>query len=117
MRVERSVLIMLTMRSSLLDCFAVSANDLTGAGASPCFEIVNEGYLRHVHSFRRYPRRHCLTLDIFVDIRSSQLSEGLGGEGVSRHDVCALAHMIMFKRKYVVVERRSLATMMANAFC
>ena len=108
---------MLTMRSSLLELLAVQPGDLTGAGSETLLEIVNEGYLRHVHSFRRYPRRHCLTLDIFVDIQSSQLSEGLEGEGVSRHDVCALAHMIMFKRKYVVVERRSLATMMTNAFC
>lgn len=105
------------MRSSLSVLQTVSVLGMDRFQDLSWFEIVNEGYLRHVHSFRRYPRRHCLTLDIFVDIQSSQLSEGLEGEGVSRHDVCALAHAIMFKRKYVVVERRSLATTMTNAFC
>ena len=69
-------------------------------GLVPGIEIVNEGYPRHVHSFRGYPRRHFLTLDIFVDIRSSQLSEGLDGEGVSRHGVCALALRHVLKRIY-----------------
>ena len=59
----------------------------TGAGPVALLEIVNEGLSRRVHTLthRDDPRRHCLTLDIFVEIYAPQLSEGMDGEGVVDH--------------------------------